>query len=179
MSCQVILVDKQDKQIGLMPKLEAHEKGLLHRAFSIFVFNSRGEWLLQKRAFEKYHTPGLWSNACCSHQVDGEDEEMGLNRRLKEEMGLNIDTFHKAFQFVYRAELDNDLIEHELDHVYFANSDDEPSPNPHEVCEWKYISPQDLREEVAKTPHMYTPWFKLLIDPVLNNIQSGQRIFNK
>jgi isopentenyl-diphosphate delta-isomerase len=179
MSKQVILVDKQDKPIGLMPKLEAHEKGLLHRAFSIFVFNSRGEMLLQKRASGKYHTPGLWTNACCSHQIDGEDEQKGLSRRLKEEMGLEVNTFHKAFQFIYKAELDNGLTEHELDHVYFATSEDIPSPNPDEVSEWKYAFPIDIKKDMGQSPQLYTPWFKLLLDPVLDNIKSRQDIFNK
>jgi len=179
MSKQVILVDKEDKPIGLMPKLEAHEKGLLHRAFSIFVFNSKGEMLLQKRALSKYHTPGLWTNTCCSHQVDGEDEQEGLGRRLKEEMGLQVTHFQKAFHIIYKAELENGLIEHELDHVYFAHSDNQPSPNPEEVSDWKYASPLEIKSDMEQRPYLYTPWFKLLLDPVLDNIKFRQDVFNK
>lgn len=167
MNSRVILVDEQDNPIGTMPKLEAHEKGLLHRAFSIFVFNSKGEMLIQKRSATKYHTPGLWTNACCSHQVEGEREEIFLSRRLREEMGLEVKSFQKAFQFTYRAEFNNGLIEHELDHVYYANSDQEPSPNPDEVEEWQYISTVELRTRIAKQPQLFTPWFKLLFEPVM------------
>jgi len=179
MSTQVILVDTEDNMIGLMPKLEAHEKGLLHRAFSIIVFNSKGEMLLQRRAAQKYHTPGLWTNTCCSHQVEGEEIQKGLNRRLIEEMGLDIKTFHKAFQFIYKAELENGLTEYELDHVYFAKSDVLPNPNPEEVSEWKYISPSALKQDLKNYPHHYTPWFKQLLEPILQKVYSEQFIYNK
>jgi len=179
MSKNVILVDKEDRPLGVMPKLEAHQKGLLHRAFSIFIFNTKGELLLQKRADHKYHTPGLWTNACCSHQVEGEDIQIGLSRRLNEEMGMDIKTFEKAFDFIYHAKLDNGLTEYELDHVYFAMSDQSPSPNPAEVSEWKYLQSSKVKQEVDRLPQLYTPWFKLLLEPVLNKYRSGQFIFNK
>jgi len=179
MSAQVILVDKEDNPIGLMPKIEAHQKGLLHRAFSILVFNSEGEMLLQKRSAKKYHTPGLWTNTCCSHQVEGEDIQIGLSRRLKEEMGLDIPYFKKAFHFIYRSDFDNGLTEYELDHVYYAHSDVKPDPNPEEVGDWKYVRLAEVQSSVAKTPHLYTPWFKILLDLIGKNSQSGEVIFNK
>jgi len=179
MSRKVILVDREDRQVGVMAKLEAHEKGLLHRAFSIFIFNSQGELLLQKRANCKYHTPGLWTNACCSHQVEGEDVQRGLNRRLKEEMGLDVTAFQKALVFLYRAKLDNGLTEHEFDHVYFAVSDDTPLPNPEEVSEWKYLPTETLKNDILESPHLYTPWFKQLLQPVLDKFHSNQFIYNK
>lgn len=179
MSNSVILVDKHDRKLGLMPKIEAHEKGLLHRAFSIFIFNSTGQMLIQKRASSKYHTPGLWTNACCSHQVDGEDVQDGLSRRLTEEMGLRLTSFNKAFEFVYKAELDNGLFEHELDHVYISVSDEQPQPNPEEVEDFKYVEPELLLIEVEKTPHLFTPWFKLLLKPVLDYYSSNSLNLNK
>ena len=122
---KVILVDKNDNQVGLMPKLEAHEKGLLHRAFSIFIFNSRYELLLQKRASSKYHSGGLWTNTCCSHPREGEDTLDAANRRLDEEMGIKT-SLRKVYDFIYKAELDNQLTEHEFDHVFYGVCDSDP-----------------------------------------------------
>ena len=122
---QVILVDKDDKQVGLMSKLEAHEKGVLHRAFSIFIFNSKYELLLQKRASSKYHSGGLWTNTCCSHPREGEDTLDAANRRLNEEMGIKT-SLRKVYDFIYKAELDNQLTEHEFDHVFYGVFDNDP-----------------------------------------------------
>ena len=131
----VILVDSQDNPIGVMEKMMAHQTGKLHRAFSVFVFNDHEELLLHRRALTKYHSPGLWTNTCCSHPMPGEDVAVAAHRRLQEEMGMAC-TLVKTFDFVYRAELDNDLIEHEFDHVFFGRTNDIPVINPDEVCVW-------------------------------------------
>lgn len=159
----VILVDENDRQTGTMEKLEAHQKGVLHRAFSIFLFNKNGELLLQRRALEKYHTPGLWTNTCCSHPRADESMEHALQRKLKQEMGITIPV-KKAFQFVYKAELESGLIEHELDHVFYGYFGENPNPNPEEVVEWKYSSVSDIREDIKNYPERYTPWFKIIFE---------------
>jgi isopentenyl-diphosphate Delta-isomerase len=158
----VILVDVNDNQIGTMEKMEAHYKGALHRAFSILIFNSKGEMLIQKRASTKYHSGGLWTNACCSHPRPGESMEVSTRDRLKHEMGIDIKTSF-SYKFIYRAELNDDLVEHELDHVFIGTFDGQPQVNPDEVEDWKYISFQDLRQDVALNPQNYTPWFKLIL----------------
>ncbi len=158
----VILVDENDRQIGTCEKLEAHLKGLLHRAFSIFLFNKDGELLLQQRAIEKYHTGGLWTNTCCSHPRPGEKQEDALQRKLFQEMGVN-SPLTKIFQFTYSAELDNGLIENELDHVYVGEFDADPTPNPKEVMAWKYISLSQIKVEIEENSDQFTPWFKMLI----------------
>ena len=163
---QVILVDKNDNPIGKIGKLEAHQKGLLHRAISVFVFNSKGEMLLQQRASHKYHTPALWSNTACSHPRSNEIVKCAAERRLKEEMGIECDLFY-AFNFLYRASFDNGLIENELDHVYIGFSDEKPKPNPSEVGDYRYINSNDLIQEINENPHTFTPWFKICVDRVL------------
>jgi isopentenyl-diphosphate Delta-isomerase len=165
----VILVDEHDNETGTMEKLEAHKKALLHRAISVFIFNSGGEWLLQRRALGKYHSNGLWTNTCCSHPFPGETNLEAANRRLMEEMGLKA-PLRKLFHFTYKAELDNELTEHELDHVFLGVTDDEPVINPDEVKEWKYISWEQLHRELDSMPESFTFWFRLIAERVKENI---------
>ncbi|MDQ3101337.1 MAG: isopentenyl-diphosphate Delta-isomerase, partial [Bacteroidota bacterium] len=140
---QVVLVNEQDEEIGTMPKLEAHQKGVLHRAFSIFIFNDDGELLLQRRAKDKYHSAGLWSNTCCSHPRSGEALEIAAVRRLREEMGMEVPLQHRT-SFIYHAEFENGLKEHELDHIFFGRSMKDPNPDPAEVADWKYVNAEQL-----------------------------------
>jgi len=167
---EVILVNDKDQEIGKMEKLEAHQKGLLHRAFSIFIFNTKGELLLQKRALHKYHSPGLWTNTCCSHPKPNETNLEAANRRLKEEMGMKADLSH-AFHFIYHVEFENGLIEHEFDHVFYAYSDEIPKINPDEVHEYKYISNDELLKDMDLNPKTYTEWFKLCYDQLYHHIK--------
>lgn len=160
---QVILVDEDDRQVGTMEKLEAHRKGVLHRAFSVLVYNSRGELLIQRRADGKYHSPGLWTNTCCSHPLPDENIEKACVRRLKEEMGI-IATPSFAYKFVYRVELEDGLVEHELDHVFTATFDGMPAVNPDEVQDWKFIGLKELLADVASNPQKYTYWFGLILE---------------
>lgn len=161
----VILVDESDSELGTMEKMKAHRKGLLHRAFSAFVFNSKGELLLQQRAHSKYHSAGLWTNTCCSHPRLGESVEKAAERRLTEEMGMNCSlTTH--FSFMYRVTLDNDLIEHELDHVLVGQSDQIPDPDPQEVAAWRYVSLETIKDEIALDESQFTEWFKICFDQV-------------
>ncbi len=162
----VILVDNDDNQIGEMPKLEAHQKGVLHRAFSIFIFNSKNEVLLQQRAKDKYHSAGLWSNTCCSHPAPGETTEEAVKRRLKQEMGMTCE-MTPAFNFIYHAAFDNGLTEYEFDHVYFGVSDSIPEINKEEVNDWKYMSISDLILEINNNPKDYTEWLKLCLGKVI------------
>ena len=157
---QVILVNKEDEPIGLMDKLEAHEKGALHRAVSVFIFNSDNQLLIQRRSLGKYHTPGIWSNTACSHPRNHESTISCANRRLFEEMGV-IAKIRSVFSFLYKAELSNTLIEHELDHVFIGFSDKNPNPNSEEVCDWKYVDEFDLRKSLNDNPDSLTPWFKM------------------
>ena len=163
---QVILVDKKDNVIGKAGKLEAHQKGLLHRALSVFIFNSKGEILLQQRAPHKYHTPFLWSNTACSHPRINELVKHAAERRLKEEMGIECNLYY-AFNFLYKAKFDNHLIENELDHVFIGFCDEIPKPNPSEVKNYRYINSYDLMNEINENPNIFTPWFKICIDRVL------------
>ena len=163
---QVILVDKKDNVIGKAGKLEAHQKGLLHRALSVFIFNSKGEILLQQRAPHKYHTPFLWSNTACSHPRINELVKHAAERRLKEEMGIEGNLYY-AFNFLYNAKFDNHLIENELDHVFIGFCDEIPKPNPSEVKNYRYINSYDLMNEINENPNIFTPWFKICIDRVL------------
>lgn len=158
----VILVDENDNAIGTMEKMEAHYKGVLHRAFSILVFNSKGEMLIQKRAETKYHSGGLWTNACCSHPKPDEPIEVTTRRRLKHEMGIDLETSF-SYKFIYRAELNDDLVEHELDHVFIGNYNGVPDVNPDEVADWKYVNFKDLLGDVQQNPQNYTPWFRLIL----------------
>jgi isopentenyl-diphosphate Delta-isomerase len=162
---EVILVDINDNPVGTMEKLEAHKKGLLHRAISVIVFNSNGEMLIQKRAASKYHSAGLWTNACCSHPRPEEDTETASKRRLYEEMGINTD-LKFAYKFIYRASLDNNLVEHELDHVFTGQFNDAPKINRDEVADWKYVDTKVLIDDVKTNPQSYTHWFQLILkDP--------------
>ena len=146
---KVILVDENDNQVGLMPKLEAHQKGLLHRAFSVFIFNSNYKLLLQKRATSKYHSGGLWTNTCCSHPRDGEKTEDAANRRLLEEMGIKTD-LRKVYDFIYKAELDNELTENEFDHVYYGVYNEDPILNLDEAEDFKWIDMETLNDDIIK-----------------------------
>ncbi len=157
---QVILVDEQDQPIGLMEKQAAHIGPHLHRAFSIFIFNSKGELLLQRRALSKYHSPGLWTNTCCSHPRDGETLEESTSRRLMEEMGIRCE-MHEAFTFIYMAPVGEGLTEHEFDHVWVGISDTEPLPDSTEVDSWKYMRLEDIRSEMEVHPELFTEWFKI------------------
>jgi isopentenyl-diphosphate Delta-isomerase len=157
---EVILVDENDSQTGTMEKLEAHEKGLLHRAFSIFIFNGKGEMLLQRRTLNKYHSGGLWSNTCCSHPVPGEDIRSAAHRRLQEELGFDA-PLERVFHFVYRTEFSNGLIEHEYDHVFAGIYNGEFTINQEEVMEAVHKSIRLIDYELKNTPEMYTAWFRL------------------
>ena len=159
----VILVDKNDTQIGLMPKMEAHEKGILHRAFSVFVLNDDGALMLQQRALHKYHSPGLWTNTCCSHQRDGESNIKAGTRRLQEEMGFVTDLTH-ATSFIYKAPFDNGLTEHELDHIMLGNYSGDPVINRDEVAAWKWMAVEDVKADIKANPDQYTVWFKIIFD---------------
>ena len=159
----VILVDKNDTQIGLMPKMEAHEKGILHRAFSVFVLNDDGALMLQQRALHKYHSPGLWTNTCCSHQRDGESNIQAGTRRLQEEMGFVTDLKH-ATSFIYKAPFDNGLTEHELDHIMLGNYSGDPVINRDEVAAWKWMAVEDVKADIKANPDQYTVWFKIIFD---------------
>ena len=158
---KVILVDVNDNQIGLMPKLEAHEKGVLHRAFSVFIFNNNGELMLQKRALTKYHSPGLWTNTCCSHQREGESNIYSAKRRLSEEMGFVTELYEKT-SFIYKAKFENGLIEHELDHIIVGNYNQSPIINSFEVDSWKWMSMEDNKNNIKDQPYNYTAWFKII-----------------
>lgn len=162
----VILVDEQDQEIGLMEKMEAHEKGVLHRAFSVFVFNDQGQFLLQQRAFSKYHSGGLWTNTCCSHPRKGETVLEAATRRLQEEMGFIV-PLEAQFSFIYFRELDNDLIEHELDHVVFGKFNGIPAINADEVASYKYVDKEVLIADMKANPTNYTEWFKICFEEVL------------
>ncbi|MDP2542233.1 isopentenyl-diphosphate delta-isomerase [Tenacibaculum discolor] len=158
---QVILVDQQDNPIGLMEKIEAHEKALLHRAFSVFVFNDKNELMLQQRAAEKYHSPLLWTNTCCSHQRDGESNIEAGKRRLQEEMGFSCE-LEEVFSFIYKAPFDNGLTEHEYDHVMIGRFNDEPIVNPEEVASYKWMPLEEVKNDIENYPEEYTAWFKII-----------------
>ncbi len=159
----VILVNQNDEQIGLMPKMEAHEKAVLHRAFSVFVLNDKNEIMLQQRASHKYHSPLLWTNTCCSHQRDGETNIQAGSRRLFEEMGFETG-LKELFHFIYKAPFDNGLTEHELDHVMIGYYNDEPKINPDEVENWKWMGIEDVQKDMQIHPEIYTVWFKIIFD---------------
>ncbi|MFC1669960.1 isopentenyl-diphosphate Delta-isomerase [Spirochaetota bacterium] len=168
---QVILVDPDDCEIGIEEKLLAHEKGLLHRAFSVFVFNNEGKLLLQKRADHKYHSPGLWSNSVCSHPQPGEDVIDSAYNRLNEEMGFCC-PLKEITTFLYKEEFDNGLIEHEIDHVLIGTFNGEPVINPGEVSDWKWSEIENLNNDVVNKPELYTAWFKLILKNVLEYIKN-------
>ncbi len=159
----VILVDEHDAELGTMEKLEAHQKGLLHRAFSILLFNSRGELLLQQRSLNKYHSGGLWTNTCCSHPLPDEDLQSATKRKLWQEMGIDLQP-NFAFKFTYKAELENDLIEHECDHVFIGRFDGEPSLNPEEAMDWRFENLVSLKNSIQENPQLFSCWFKMILD---------------
>jgi len=164
---QVILVNEHDQPIGLMPKMEAHEKALLHRAFSVFVFNDKKELMLQQRALTKYHSPGLWTNTCCSHQREGESNIQAGKRRLQEEMGF-VTELKETMSFIYKAPFDNGLTEHEFDHILVGNYNEAPLINADEVASWKWMLLDDVKADIAKQPELYTAWFKIIFDKFYN-----------
>jgi isopentenyl-diphosphate delta-isomerase len=159
----VILVNEKDEQIGLMPKMEAHQKAVLHRAFSVFIFNDKDELMLQQRALHKYHSPGLWTNTCCSHQRDGETSLEAGTRRLQEEMGFTT-PLKETTSFIYKAPFDNGLTEHEFDHVMIGRYNDEPLINEEEVNAWKWMLLEDVKKDINSNPENYTAWFKIIFD---------------
>jgi len=156
---EIILVDKTDTVVGAAEKLHAHKKALLHRAVSVLVFNKNGEWLLQQRAYDKYHSGGLWSNTCCTHPYEGEETIVAAKRRLKEEMGLTCE-LNKAFHFIYKVVLDNGITEYEYDHVFIGVADNLPIPNKNEVVNYKYCSQDELEVAFNNNPENLTFWFK-------------------
>jgi isopentenyl-diphosphate delta-isomerase len=159
----VILVNESDEPIGLMPKMEAHEKAVLHRAFSVFVLNNKNEIMLQQRAHHKYHSPLLWTNTCCSHQREGETNIQAGSRRLYEEMGFQTE-LKELFHFIYKAPFDNGLTEHELDHVMIGYYNEAPSINPEEVEAWKWMPIEAIKTDIQNNPDLYTIWFKIIFD---------------
>lgn len=167
---QVILVNEQDEQIGLMPKMEAHEKALLHRAFSVFIFNDRNELMIQRRAHGKYHSPGLWTNTCCSHQREGESNIDAGKRRLQEEMGFTTD-LKETVSFIYKAPFDNGLTEHEFDHILVGYYNEEPQLNPEEADDFKWVGLEELKEDMQKNPKDYTEWFKIIFEKYYKHIK--------
>jgi len=170
MTEKVILVDKNDKEIGIGEKLRTHKEGKLHRAFSIFVFNSNGELLLQRRAKSKYHSGGLWTNTCCSHPRVGEALREAVHRRLKEEMGFDCE-LKEAFTFAYKVKFDNGLFENEYDHVFIGKFDGKPKPNPEEIDEWKWIDLEELKNDIKGNPSNYTYWLRASIDKIISSRQ--------
>lgn len=158
----VILVDENDNEIGVMEKMEAHRKGILHRAFSILVFNNKKEILLQKRSTSKYHSGGLWTNACCSHPLPDETMEQATNRKLKQEMGIDIKT-EFIYKFTYKINLDRNLIEHECDHVFTGIYNGIPYINKDEVEDWKFVNIKSLQNDIRRNPDAFTHWFNLIV----------------
>lgn len=167
----VVLVDREDQELGLMEKQQAHVAGLLHRAFSVFIFNSKGELMLQQRAATKYHSPTLWTNTCCSHPRQDETYKNAATRRLIEEMGFECELSYK-FKFIYKANLDNGLTEHELDHVFIGIFDGEPHLNPSEVMAYRWVEMEDLKKDMQKNPQNYTAWFKIIFDQYISHIEA-------
>lgn len=167
---QVILVNEKDEPIGLMPKLEAHEKAALHRAFSVFILNSKNEIMLQQRAAQKYHSPLLWTNTTCSHQRAGESNLQAGNRRLMEEMGFNAE-LKELFSFIYKAPFDNGLTEHELDHVMIGYYDGEPQINREEAESWKWMGVDEVKQDMQQNPGNYTVWFRIIFDKFYHYIE--------
>ena len=168
---RVILVDKLDNQIGTMPKMEAHQKAILHRAFSVFILNERGELMLQQRAHDKYHSRSLWTNTCCSHQREGEGNIEAGKRRLEEEMGFTTD-LTELFHFIYQAPFENGLTEHELDHVLLGYYQGPPKINNLEVADWKWMNIKKISESIKINPQEYTVWFKIVFDQFIKKINS-------
>jgi isopentenyl-diphosphate Delta-isomerase len=170
----VILVNENDEPLGTMEKLDAHQKGILHRAFSIFIFNSKGEMLLQKRALKKYHSPGLWSNACCSHPYPDEEVKLAALRRLREEMGFT-SPLEKAFDFLYKISFENGLTEHEFDHAFVGTFDGDIKANPEEVADYTYRSMAEIRQDLVDKPGRYTAWFRIAFPKVEEWLARGSQ----
>jgi len=160
----VVLVDTKDREKGVMDKLEAHQKGLLHRAFSVLIFNSSNQFLIQRRADNKYHSAGLWSNTCCSHPMPRETISEASRRRLKEEMGLTVDTLKESYSIIYKVDFENGLVEHELDHIIIGFTDAVPVLNKKEASDWKYISYTDLKKDISEHSDAYTFWFRMIFE---------------
>jgi isopentenyl-diphosphate delta-isomerase len=170
---EVILVNELDEPIGLMPKLEAHQKAVLHRAFSVFVLNDQNEIMLQQRAHHKYHSPLLWTNTCCSHQRNGETNIEAGSRRLFEEMGFQTD-LKELFHFIYKAPFDNGLTEHELDHVMIGYYNGSPNINPEEVEDWKWMKIEDVKTDMVVNAAIYTVWFKIIFDEFYHYLEDNK-----
>jgi len=161
----VILVNENDRKTGTMEKMQAHIGAHLHRAFSVFIFNESGALMLQQRAFSKYHSPGLWTNTCCSHPRPGETTNEAAHRRLVEEMGFDCN-FEEVFSFIYKASFDNNLTEHEFDHVFIGTSEEIPQPNPEEVASYRFATMDEIREEIHQSQEKFTVWFRIAFDRV-------------
>lgn len=168
---KVILVDVNDNPIGFMNKMEAHEKALLHRAFSVFILNEKNEVMLQQRASHKYHSPLLWTNTCCSHQREDETNIQAGKRRLLEEMGFEV-PLKELFHFIYKAPFDNGLTEHELDHVMIGRFENEPNINLEEAASWKWMDIDAIKEDMLLNPEIYTVWFKIIFDKFYHYLES-------
>ncbi len=169
----LILVDENDSPLGTMEKMEVHQKAMLHRAFSIFIFNSKGDMLLHQRAANKYHSAGLWTNACCSHPRNGQQTIEAAEKRLQEEMGFTI-PLKKAFDFTYKASLDNGLTEHEYDHVFIGSYDGDIHPDADEVKDFCFVSMNEIRSSIHSHPQKYTEWFKIAFPKVEEYLASMQ-----
>ncbi|VVB77092.1 Isopentenyl-diphosphate Delta-isomerase [uncultured archaeon] len=170
----VVLVDEHDREIGTEDKLRAHQNGgMLHRAISIFVFNARGETMLQQRAMSKYHTPGRWTNTCCSHPYPNESVIDAAHRRLREEMGFDCE-MNEAFAFTYLADVGNGLTESEFDHVIFGAYDKDPEPNPEEAMSYRWIGLEGLKKEIEQNPDAFTPWLRIVLDKVIDYRKNGR-----
>ncbi|MCW5517410.1 isopentenyl-diphosphate Delta-isomerase [Muriicola sp. Z0-33] len=172
---QVVLVDQFDNPLGTMGKMEAHKKAVLHRAFSVFIMNNKGETMLQQRAMEKYHSPGLWTNTCCSHQREGESNIEAGKRRLKEEMGFEAE-LKELFSFVYKAPFDNGLTEHELDHVMIGFYEDDPLINTDEVMDWKWMKPEEVKQAMLDKPEEFTVWSRIIFDKFYDHFKEQKYI---
>jgi len=169
---KVILVNEKDEQIGTMPKMQAHEKGVLHRAFSVFIMNENGELLLQQRAASKYHSPLLWTNSCCSHQRVGESNIEAGKRRLYEEMGFETE-LKDVVSFIYKAPFDNGLTEHEFDHVLLGNYNEDPVVNKEEVNDFKWKTLEFVKVDIEHHPEIYTEWFKIIFEKFYKHLQEA------
>jgi len=174
----LVLVNENDEPVGLMEKMEVHQKALLHRAFSVFLFNSKGEMLLQRRALKKYHSGGLWTNTCCSHPYPDETPGHAAKRRMKEELGFET-SVHPAFSFIYKAALDNELTEYEFDHVLIGEYDGQVFPNKDEVVDYCYMNMDELRENMVNHPDNYTEWFKIALPMLEEYLGKNNAISNE
>ncbi len=170
----VVLVNEQDEELGVMEKMEAHQKAVLHRAFSVFIFNEKKDMLLQQRALSKYHSPSLWTNACCSHPKPGESVESAAVRRLQEELGFTT-TLKPIFSFIYKASFDNGLTEHEFDHVLIGEYNGNLFPNPSEVMSTRYVPVEQIETQLTEEPANYTAWFTIAFPKVVEWLKNNHR----